>query len=77
MNLVSQITSGKQLQAAVDHEVNQILKCRPQAVAIAKTYAKKLARGSSADSRMHAAELFADRLNSDEAKEAIKQFLSK
>ncbi|MCP4182917.1 MAG: enoyl-CoA hydratase [Hyphomicrobiales bacterium] len=77
MNLVSRIASSNELQEFVDDEVAQILNCQPQAVTIAKAYAKKLARDPLADSRKYSAELFADRLKSNEAKEAIKQFLSR
>ncbi len=77
MNLVSGIASSKELDEFVDNEVTQILKCQPQAVSIAKVYAKRLARDPLAESRKYSADLFADRLKSNEAKKAIKHFLSK
>jgi len=77
MNLVSRIASSKELDEFVHNEVTQILECQPQAVSIAKAYAMKLARDPLTDSRKYSADLFADRLKSNEAKEAIEQFLSR
>jgi len=77
MNLVSSIALPEQMDEFVEKEVTQILKCQPQAVGEAKAYAKKLARDPVAISRKYAAEVFAHRLRSDEAKEAIGEFLIK
>lgn len=77
MNLVSRIASSKELDEFVHNEVTQILECQPQAVSIAKAYAMKLARDPLTDSRKYSADLFADRLKSNEAKETIEQFLSR
>ncbi|MCP4072017.1 MAG: enoyl-CoA hydratase [Hyphomicrobiales bacterium] len=77
MNLVTHVASSDELEAIVENEISQLLKCQPEAVRDAKAFAKQLARNPSMETGKISAELFADRLDSDEAKHAIRTFLAR
>lgn len=77
MGLVSVIATDEGLDAAVEAEVEEFLKCAPGAVADTKALCRHLARNPASEQTSWTAERLADRWETDEAREGITCYLGR
>ncbi len=77
IGLLHRVVEPDELDAAVEREVRDVLRCAPKAVAATKRLIQRVAYRDPAEVQAEAAELLAEAWRSEEGREGIAAFLEK
>ena len=77
LGLLDKVVAADQLDAAIEIEVNELLNCAPEAVAITKELIRYISANAGEDTRSHTSVLLADCWEGKEAQTGIKAFFDR